>query len=313
MDVILLLPGQGSQKPGMGRDVAEAFTAARAVFDEADATLGESLSTICFEGPASDLGLTHNAQPALLAHSAAVLAAVGDLILPRLKAAAGHSLGEFSAYHAAGSLTFEAAIRLVRQRGQLMHAAAVARPGAMAALLGENISVEDLCARASGDGDGGLVVPANFNSPGQVVVSGETAGVRKAVELAPLFGAKHTVPLAVSGAFHSPLMESAREGLGRAIASTPFGDPRVPVYANVTASPVNDALRARQLLLDQLTGAVRWTETVQRLADRFPGALFVELGTGNVLVKLVRKIAPAVQTMSCGTVPEIESLRAKLT
>jgi [acyl-carrier-protein] S-malonyltransferase len=182
----------------------------------------------------------------------------------------------------------------------------------MAAILGDDVAIDDLCAKASGAPDGGLVVPANFNSPGQVVISGEVAGVQKAVELAPEFGAKHTVPLLVSGAFHSPLMEPARPGLEAAIAATTFRDPVVPVYANVTGAPVRDATRGRALLLDQLTGAVRWTDTIRRLANAHPAALYVEVGAGNVLVKLARRIAPALQTTTCGSVAEVEQLRSRL-
>jgi [acyl-carrier-protein] S-malonyltransferase len=313
MDVVLLFPGQGSQKPGMGKDLASAFPVAREIFSAADAALGDSLSTLAFEGPAETLTRTSNAQPALLAHGAAVWAVVRGAIAGRVVAAAGHSLGEFTAYHAAGSLTLADAVRLVRERGALMQAAGEARPGAMAAILGDlSEPIEAVCARASADPEGGEVVPANYNCPGQVVISGEVAGVERAMALSKEMGAKRAMRLNVSGAFHSPLMRPAREGLARAIAAAPFADPAVPVYANVTASPVHHATTAVSLCLEQLTAPVRWTELVTRLAADHPQAVFVEMGPGNVLVGLVRKIAPSVQTATCGTAADVEQLLAKV-
>jgi len=313
MDVVLLFPGQGSQKPGMGKDLAAAFPAARQVFDAADAALGESLSTLAFEGPAETLTLTSNAQPALLTHGAAAWAVVRNTIAGRVRAAAGHSLGEFTAYHAAGALSLADAVRLVRERGALMQAAGEARPGAMAAILGDLTEpIEAVCARASADPEGGEVVPANYNSPGQVVISGEVAGVERAMALCKAAGAKRAMRLNVSGAFHSPLMHPARDGLARAIAAAPFADPAVPVYANVTAGAVRDAATAASLCLEQLTAPVRWSELVTHLAADHPDALFVELGPGSVLSGLVRKIAPAVQTATCGTPAEVEQLLAKV-
>lgn len=313
MDVVLLFPGQGSQRPGMGKDLAAAFPVARDLFAAADAALGESLSTLAFDGPAESLTLTSNAQPALLAHGAAVWALVRDALAERVRAAAGHSLGEFTAYHAAGSLPLAEAVRLVRARGALMQAAGEARPGAMAAILGElSEPIEGICARASADPAGGEVVPANYNCPGQVAISGEVAGVELAMAMCKAAGAKRAMRLNVSGAFHSPLMQPARDGLARAIAAAPFADPAVPVYANVTAAPVRDAATASALCLEQLTAPVRWTELVTRLAADHPGALFVEMGPGNVISGLVRKIAPTVTTATCGTVAEVEQLLARV-
>ncbi|MEO7965086.1 MAG: ACP S-malonyltransferase, partial [Gemmatimonadaceae bacterium] len=184
MEIVLLFPGQGSQKAGMGRDLFDAFPAARGIFDSADAALGEHLSTLCFEGPAETLTLTHNAQPALLTHGAAVWATIRQSVEGKVRAAAGHSLGEFTAYHVAGSLAFADAVRLVRRRGELMYETGVARPGAMAAILGDTDEpIDVICRAASNDPTGGLVVPANYNSPGQVVISGEIAGVERAMEL----------------------------------------------------------------------------------------------------------------------------------
>lgn len=291
----------------MGKDLSDAFPAARVVFEAADTALGIPLSALCFDGPAEELTLTHNAQPALLAHGAAVWAAVRDRLLPHTRAAAGHSLGEFTAYHAAGTLSLEDALRLVRRRGELMYDSGVRRPGAMAALLGDTSEpIESICARATADA--GLVSPANYNSPGQLVISGEVAGVERAMTLAKDAGAKRAIRLNVSGAFHSALMESAAEGLGAALSAATFTNPRFPVYANVNAEPVTLAARARELLLQQLTRPVRWTEEVTAMAGRYPEALFVEMGPGAVLTGLVKKIAPAVRSLSCGTVAEVQKL-----
>jgi [acyl-carrier-protein] S-malonyltransferase len=309
MDVVLLFPGQGSQKPGMGKDLADAYSAAREVFSHADDALGAALSTLCFEGPADELTLTHNAQPALLAHGAAAWAAVRDRIGANVVATAGHSLGEFTAYHAAESLALEDAVRLVRRRGELMHDSGTRRPGAMAAILGDtNRPIEDICADATRDA--GEVVPANYNAPGQIVISGEIEGVERAMALCKEAGAKRAMRLNVSGAFHSPLMESASRGLGEALANVEFSDPHFPIYANVSAEPVLRADRGQSLLLQQLSSPVRWTDVIARLAERFPHALYVEMGPGSVLVGLVRKIAPALRTATCGTAAEVEQLRA---
>lgn len=306
MEIVLLFPGQGSQKPGMGRDLAEAFPAARATFEAADRALGTSLSTLMFEGPAEELTLTHNAQPALLAHGAAVWAVLRERLATRVRAAAGHSLGEFTAYHAAGALDLPAAVQLVRRRGELMYDTGVTRPGAMAALLGElTESVDALCERAAA---AGLVVPANYNAPEQTVVSGEVAGVEQAMALAKEAGAKRAVRLPVSGAFHSPLMAPARNGLAAALDGAGVGKPAFPIVSNVTAEPVNTADDARRLLLEQLTSPVRWTGVVRALADRHPGALFVEMGPGNVLTGLLKRIAPGVAGTTCGTAAEVNQL-----
>ncbi|MDF2772533.1 MAG: malonyl CoA-acyl carrier protein transacylase [Geminicoccaceae bacterium] len=307
MNVVLLFPGQGSQKPGMAKDLVNAVPLARETFAAVDAALGQPLGALCFEGPAETLTLTHNAQPALLAHGAAVWAVVKDRVGPLVRAAAGHSLGEFSAYHAAGALSLADAVRLVRRRGELMLASGGQRPGTMAAILGDvNGGIEALCARASGEG--GCVVPANYNSPGQVVISGEVAAVERAMEMAKAAGAKRAIRLNVSGAFHSPLMDVARDGLRAAIEAADFREPAFPVYANVSGEPVRAASDARRLLFEQLTSPVRWTTLVERLAAEYPDALYVEMGPGSVLVGLVKKIAPHVQTMTCGTVAEVDQL-----
>ena len=308
MDVVLLFPGQGSQKPGMGKDVAAEFSAARDIFERADAALGVPLSQLCFEGPAEELTLTQNAQPALLTHGAALWAATRDVIGANVLAAAGHSLGEFTAYHAAMSLRFEDALRVVRRRGELMYESGVARPGAMAAILGDTERpIEDICAQATTEA--AMVVPANYNSPGQVVLSGEVAGVERAMQLCKDAGAKRAVRLNVSGAFHSPLMETASAGLAEALDASEFDDPHFAVYANVNGEAVTKADRGKQLLFEQLSKPVRWIDEIRAMAERFPQALFVEMGPGNVLVGLVKKIAPALKTATCGTAAEVHQIR----
>jgi [acyl-carrier-protein] S-malonyltransferase len=307
MQVVLLFPGQGSQKPGMAKDLAEAFPAAKSALEAADHALGVSLSSLMFDGPADELTLTHNAQPALLAHGAAVWAVVREKVAPRTVAAAGHSLGEFTAYHAAGSLPIEDAVKLVRRRGELMYETGVKVPGTMAALLGETSRpIEEICAEATKSA--GTVVPANYNCPGQLVISGEAAGVDKAMELAKASGAKRAIKLNVSGAFHSPLMQPARDGLRTALESAKFSDPTFEVFANVDGRPVKDAATARQKLLDQLVSPVRWTEEITAIAAKYPDATYVEMGPGNVLAGLVKKIAPNVKTMTCGTTAEVNAL-----
>lgn len=305
MEFVFLLPGQGSQKVGMGKDLYEAFPAARDAFHAVDDAVGAALSTLAFEGPADELTRTLNAQPALLAHSAAVWAVIRDAVGTRLTAAAGHSLGEFSAYHIAGTLDLAAAARIVRRRGTLMYEQGVQRPGAMAAILGVlTTPIDALCEQASAER--GQVVPANYNSDEQVVISGEVAGVERAMELAKEAGAKRCLPLPVSGAFHSPLMAPAVEGLAAALAAESWRDPIVPVVANVNAAPVTEAATAQRLLVQQLTAPVQWTRVMRTLAEHFPQATFVEIGSGAVLTGLARRIAPSVQTMTVGTVAEVE-------
>jgi [acyl-carrier-protein] S-malonyltransferase len=311
VDVVLLFPGQGSQKPGMGRDLAAASAPARAVFEAVDEAVGAPISRLCFEGPADELTMTDNAQPALFAHGAAAWAATRTALEPHVRAAAGHSLGEFTAYHAAGAVGVEAGARLVRRRGTLMREAGDARPGAMAAILGElTMPVDALCAQASAEA--GEVVPANYNSPEQTVVSGEVAGVERAMALAKEHGAKRAVRLPVSGAFHSPLMRPSAPGLEAALASAHIGDPRVPIYANVDALPCTTGGGARDRLLRQLTSPVRWVEVVRALAAAFPSALFVEMGPGAVLTGLTKRIAPTIATATCGTAAEAGQLLSRV-
>lgn len=310
MDLILLFPGQGSQKPGMGKDLAAAFPAARAVFDEADRSLGIGLSTLCFDGPEDQLTSTQNAQPALLAHGAAAWAAIREHARAHVRAAAGHSLGEFTAYHASGSFSLRDALRVVRTRGELMFKSGVERPGAMAAILGlAEEGVERACAQAA---EGGVVVPANYNTPEQLVISGEVQAVERAMTLAKEAGAKRAIRLNVSGAFHSPLMDVAVPGLQHALDATDMRAPSFPVMSNVSAEPVRDAATAKNLLVRQLTSPVRWTALVKRLAADHPGAIFVELGPGTVLSNLVKRIVPGAETMPCGTAADVGALQQRL-
>ncbi|HEX2602948.1 MAG TPA: ACP S-malonyltransferase [Gemmatimonadaceae bacterium] len=307
MDIVLLFPGQGSQKPGMGKDLAESFPVARAVFGEVDAALGADLSRLCFDGPADELTLTRNAQPALFAHGAAVWALTKDRLRPHVRAAAGHSLGEFTAYHAADAISLPGAAQLVRRRGDLMYETGTSRPGTMAAILGTlTTSIEDICKRASKDA--GEVVPANFNTDEQIVISGETSGVERAMELAKEAGAKRAIRLPVSGAFHSPLMQPAVVGLTNAIATSAFTDPVYPVYSNVTAEPTTTATDAKDLLLRQLTSPVRWSTEVRNMAAQYPDALFVEMGPGNVLTGLMGRLVKGARTFACGTTADVEKL-----
>jgi len=309
MDFVLLLPGQGSQRVGMGKDLYDAFPAARDAFHTVDDAVGSAISTLAFEGQPDELTRTHNAQPALLAHSAAVWAVVRDAIGPSVRAAAGHSLGEFSAYHAAGTFELADAARVVRRRGTLMYEQGVARPGAMAAVIGTlSTPIDEICTQATAEA--GMVVAANYNSDEQVVISGEVAGVERAMQLAKRAGAKRSLPLPVSGAFHSPLMAPAAEGLSTALDAATLVDPRFPVFANVNAEPVLDAARARALLVRQLTSPVRWTQVIRQLATAYPDATFVEIGTGHVLSGLARRVAPNVLTATCGTVADVEKLLA---
>ncbi len=291
----------------MGKDLAEAFPAARSVFGEIDAAIGSALSQLAFDGPADDLTITSNAQPALFAHGAAVWAVTKEALGDHVRAAAGHSLGEFTAYYAADALGLTGGAKLVRRRGELMLAAGQARPGTMAAIVGRTTTpVIELCERASAEA--GLVVPANFNSDDQVVVSGEVAGVERLMELAKQAGAKRAIRLAVSGAFHSPLMEPAAVGLTDACATTAFIDPVFPVYSNVTAAPCTDANAAKELLVRQLMSPVRWSAQVRNIAERFPNATYIEMGPGQVLRGLVSRLVPGAQTLSCGTAAEVETV-----
>ena len=305
---VLLFPGQGAQKVGMGKDLAEAFPAARDTFLAVDEALSFPLSRTMWDGPVEELQRTHVTQPAILAHSAAVLAVAGSR-LPPVAGAAGHSLGEYSAYVAAGTLSAVDAAKLVRRRGELMQEAGERRAGAMAAVLGLATGlVERACAEASGGQE--AVVPANLNAPDQTVISGDVAAVDRAGKACTALGAKRVVALKVSGAFHSPLMAPAAPGLAAVLAQTSFAPPAFPVVANASAAPVRDPGQARGLLEAQLTAPVRWVESIQALATLAPGARFIEIGPGTVLGGLLKRILPEPEYLSLGTVQELEKFLA---
>lgn len=308
--VVVLCPGQGAQKMGMGRALAEAHGEARSVFEEAFAVLGPEFRRVLWEGPDEDLKQTVNAQPALLVHSIAawrVLEARGV----RACYAAGHSLGEYSAHVVAGSLSFPDALKVVHRRGELMQEAGRQRPGAMAAILGLSGDATQAVCSAVRDAGEGIVVAANFNSPTQVVVSGEVAAVESAMQRAKQAGAKRVLPLVVSGAFHSPLMEPAAAGLREALEAVPLRDAAVPVVANASARPVRATADIRRTLVDQLLSPVRWEESVRTLLG-LGARHFVEVGSGNVLRGLVRAVDRDVTLAGFGEPEELSETLAAL-
>jgi [acyl-carrier-protein] S-malonyltransferase len=284
--VAFLFPGQGSQYPGMGRELAENFAAAREVFAAADAALGFSISKLCFEGPAEELQLTANTQPAILTASVAAAAVLREK-LARPDLVAGHSLGEYSALVAADAISLADAVRLVRKRGQYMQEAVPVGVGAMAAVLGlDGAALDEVCREAA---QGEVVSPANLNSPGQVVIAGNAAAVTRAVELAKARGAKRAIMLNVSAPFHCALMKPAQDRLSADLDATPVNDPQIPLVNNVGAQVVSSAGMVREGLKQQVTAPVRWEESVRRM--RQEGVeLFVEVGPGKVLSGLVRQI-----------------------
>ena len=282
MKTAYVFPGQGSQFSGMGKDLYESSPDARALFDKADEILGFKISEIMFQGTDEQLKETKVTQPAVFLHSV-----ISAFYLPDFKPdmVAGHSLGEFSALAAAGAIEFEDALRLVAIRAREMQLCCDKVPGTMAAIIGlEDKLVEDICQQTEG-----IVIPANYNSDGQVVISGEKAAVEAACAKFLEAGAKRALPLSVSGAFHSPLMEPARAALGEAIATTAFKEPACPVYQNVTALPHTDPEQIKDNLLKQLTSPVRWSQSVRNM--RIDGAEeFIELGPGTVLTGLIKRI-----------------------
>ncbi len=301
--VAFVFPGQGSQAVGMGLAIHDAESAAREVFEEADAALGEALSQLCFQGPADALSLTANTQPAVVTTSVALFRALGEV--PDITA--GHSLGEYTAHVAAGTFSFADAVRVVRARGTFMQEAVPVGEGAMAAVL--KASPEDIravCASASG-----VVEAVNYNSPGQVVIAGARVAVEWACAELKAKGAR-AMPLPVSAPFHSSLMKPAEERLAPLLAEIEFSDPSVPVYVNVDAAPVMRAQAAREALVRQVSRPVRWEESVRRMVD--DGVeLFVEIGPGKVLSGLIRRIARGVRCVNVAGPGDLEPVRAAIT
>ncbi|MDX1644896.1 MAG: ACP S-malonyltransferase [Thermoanaerobaculia bacterium] len=301
MRTAFVFPGQGSQSVGMGRAWAERSAAAAAVFERADEVLGFPLSRLCWEGPAEELQLTANTQPAILTVSVAIHAALIEHGLEAV-AGAGHSLGEYSALVAAGSLELDDALRLVRRRGELMQEAVPVGEGAMAAVLGlEAGEVEAVAAAAAGDE---VCAVANYNSPVQTVLAGTSAAIERAIALAKERGARRAIPLPVSAPFHSPLMAPAREGMTPLLESTEIAAPRLPVVTNVDAVEADSGAAVRDALVRQIDRPVRWVESVRRLVDGYGVARFVEVGPGSVLCGLVRRIEPGAETVAAAE-PEI--------
>ena len=286
--IAFLFPGQGSQYAGMGKALAENFAVARDVFEEANDALGFDLAGLCFNGPEEDLKLTTNTQPAILTVSVAalrVMAAETGLVPDYV---AGHSLGEYSALVCAGGLGFADAVRTVRQRGAFMQEAVPVGTGAMAAILGlEAGALDEICRQAA---QGEVVAPANFNSPGQVVIAGHAGAVERAMELAKQSGAKRALPLPVSAPFHCALMVPAGERLREVLAAVEVGPLKMPVVTNVEAAPNNDAARVKELLVAQVSAPVRWDESIQRMVA-LGVERFVEIGPGKVLASLVKRMA----------------------
>ncbi|MFN8470701.1 MAG: ACP S-malonyltransferase [Anaerolineae bacterium] len=304
-----LFPGQGAQAVGMGRALAEQYAAARAVFETADSILGASLSTLCFEGPKDTLDDTYNSQPALLTTSVAVLRALeeaGGGSVPQPSFCAGHSLGEYSALVAAGALEFEDALRLVRERGRLMKKAGEQSPGGMAALIG----VDDATAQRLAEAVDGVQV-ANYNSPGQVVLSGRGEGIAQLAEVGKSFGVRKVMPLAVTIAAHSSLMASIVDEYRAAVEATPMRETRVPVISNVRALPLDSVAEIRAELVEQLTASVRWTASIQYLSEHGVDS-FVELGPGNVLTGLVKRIVKDSNARAIGTPDDINNYLAEV-
>jgi [acyl-carrier-protein] S-malonyltransferase len=304
MNTAILFPGQGSQRVGMGRDLAHQFEVARATYEEADRVLGFALSKLCFEGPEDALTLTQHTQPAILTTSIAVFRVLAEKGLA-FDVVAGHSLGEWTALVAAGALELGDAVRLAHLRGRFMQEAVPVGQGAMAALMGLDLAAtRGVCERASRPGE--PVEPANLNGGGQIVISGHAAAVERAIPEAKTAGAKRAVKLAVSAPFHCSLMQPAADKLAEALAGVQIATPRVPVVANVTAEPTTDPARIKDLLIQQVTAPVRWEESVQAIA-RLGVTRAYELGSGAVLKGLVKRIADGIEVTTIGEPHEVDA------
>ncbi len=309
MTTAFTFPGQGSQAPGMGKALADAFGAARDVFGEVDEALSQNLSKLMFEGPEGDLTLTENAQPALMAVSMAIVRVLeregGFRLAERCSYVAGHSLGEYSALVAAGAFSLSDGAKLLKARGQAMQRAVPVGVGAMAALLGAEIAqAEELCKLISAPGE--IAAVANDNAPGQVVISGHKAAIDRAAEHVKALGIKRAMPLPVSAPFHSPLMKPAAEEMAKVLERTTINTPSLPVIANVTVTPVIDPAAIRELLVEQVTGRVRWRETIAAM----PGlgvTKVVEAGAGKVLTGMAKRITTDVEPVSLETPADIEA------
>jgi [acyl-carrier-protein] S-malonyltransferase len=298
-----VFPGQGSQSVGMGKALADASRVARELFEEVDEALGQHLFRLMAEGPIEELTLTENAQPAIMANALATLRASG-IDIAKADFVAGHSLGEYTALAAAGAFDVATGARLLKLRGRAMQAAAPVGEGAMAALLGANLEIARAVAEAAAQGE--VCTVANDNDPGQVVISGHRGAVERALEIAKEKGAKRAVLLPVSAPFHSPLMEPAARAMEQALGDARMADPRVPLYANVTAAPTREAAEIRRLLVEQVTGMVRWRESIAAMAAAGVTE-FVEFG-GKVLAPMVKRTAPDANVRSVVTMDDIEAL-----
>ncbi|MCB0281117.1 MAG: ACP S-malonyltransferase [Calditrichae bacterium] len=304
MNKAFIFPGQASQYVGMAKDLYEKFDLAKEYFETANKIMELDLADICFNGPEDQLKQTFITQPAIFVHSVIVARLLENKNVKPV-AVAGHSLGEYSALVAAGVLTFENGLKLVKERSRLMHEAGQKNPGTMGALIGlDPVSVNEVCELAS---EFGVVQAANFNSPGQIAISGSITAVTKALEIAKEKGAKRAVELVVSGAFHSPLMKDAQQGLSAALKITEMSDSKIPFYSNVTAEAVQNASEIRELLLKQLTNPVKWQDIILRMIND-KHSNFLEVGPGKVLKGLVKRIDKEAQCDACGNVDELDMI-----